>query len=627
MKGILRLVLAVLLSSASALAQQSSVIAIEHARVIDGTGAPARPLTVLVRDGRIVAVGEQIAIPADAKLIDAQGQTLIPGLFDLHTHTQLATTTASEDDLFKNLKKYVAAGVTSILDYSGAPEGFEPIRHLLKSGAYPAPHFYQALRVSPPGGHGTEEGAGESYEIANVAQAHHVLQEALKYKPDAVKAFTDGWRYGIMPAIPSFSQQTIAAISEEAHKAGIRVFTHTLTVDGSHAAVRGNIDVQVHGIANTFVDESLIRDFKDHGTGYVSTLAVYNTQEYYARYQKALVTPRLLELLEPSSARVAEQSSVFAKFKLDPELVDSTIQRGAALAQNVRTLYRAGVPVGVGTDAGMQGTHHGYATLLEVEYLVDDGLTPLEAIRAGTQVSARLLGVDKDYGTIEAGKVADLVLVSGEPDQKISDVENTRRVWLAGVEQNLPQLLHEIHNDEITPLPLVKADALLYDAEIENGRTNLDTLPYYTSDPAGDHSQLIFTRITRDEAGRDHALSLHASFAARERPFVQLHLPLTRGSILPADLRAYTGVSFDVRGAGAYRLLTALYGKRPAEYPAAGFNANAKWSNVRIDFAQLASKEGAPQPWTGTNANEIVFELSGKPDSTGWLELDNVRFY
>ena len=627
MKRFLPVVLFFSLAILAPRVQGESATVIRNARVVDGSGAPARKLSVLIVDGRIAAIGETVAAPANAKEVDAGGQTLIPGLFDLHTHVQLATTKASPDDLFKNLKKYVAAGVTSVLNYSGSPEAIQPIRDLLATGKYVSPHLYQSLRVSPPGGHGTESGAGESVEIANPEQAHSILPRFLAYKPDAVKGFTDGWRYGAAPNIPSFNVQTIAAIAEEAHKAGIRVFTHTVTREGAHNVARGGVDVQVHGVSDGFIDESLLRDYKEHGTGYVSTLAVYNAQERYARYGEARVTPRLLQLLEPASAAVAAHSDVFAHFTpISSETRDSAIIRGAALAQNIRILHGAGVPIGVGTDAGMQGTHHGYATLQEIEYLVNDGFTPLEALRAATETSAHLLGVDKDYGTIAVGKVADLALVQGEPDKNIADIENTRRVWVAGVEANLPELLKQIETDTLTALPAVATQPLVFDAERGDERTNLDTLLYYTSDPAADHSQLIFTRILRDEAHPDHALSLNASFSGKAKPFVQLHIPLTRGSVQPADLRAFKGVSFDVRGEGAYRLLGDLYSVA-REQPAAAFQATGKWTTVRIAFDQLRYANGSALPWDGESLRELIVELSGKPYDKAWLELDNVRFY
>jgi len=138
---------------AALLAQpQGAVIAIRGARVVDGTGAPAKLATVLIRGERIEAVGENLAIPAGARVIDAQGLTLIPGLFDLHTHLQSATVTGLSGDLGKNLKAYLAAGVTTVVNFSGSPETFEPIRRLVAEGVLPSPRLLLAARFSPPGG-------------------------------------------------------------------------------------------------------------------------------------------------------------------------------------------------------------------------------------------------------------------------------------------------------------------------------------------------------------------------------------------------------------------------------------------------------------------------------------------
>src|SRR5207302_2665716 len=109
-------------------------------------------------------------------------------------------------------------------------------------------------------------------------------------------------------------------------------------------------------------------------------------------------------------------------------------RRWRFLTDNVHALFDAGIPVASGTDAGMVGTYHGYATLRELELLVQAGLTPMQAITAATLVSARAMGVERDRGTIEAGKAADLVLVEGRPDERIADLIQTRRVFVAGVE-------------------------------------------------------------------------------------------------------------------------------------------------------------------------------------------------
>jgi len=625
MLGLIALLFAPLYLSAQS-ADTTTVI--RNARVVDGSGAAAKQVTIIIRNGRIDAVGENVDSPAGAKIVDATGQTLLPGLIDLHTHLQSSTVTGAPDDLFKNLKKYLAAGVTTVLNFSGQPEAFEPIRKLLKSAEYPAPHVYQAARFSPPGGHGTEGGAGLSYEAANPEQAHYLLKEALKYKPDAIKAFTDGWRYSSGSEEPSFNQQTIAAITEEAHKGGIRVFTHTVTLEGAKTAALGNIDAQDHGICDLFADDAVIRDYKEHGTGYISTLTVYGFQEYYARHGEARVTPRLLQLLEPSALANVAHSDVFAHFvPITPETSGAAIRRGAVLRQNIRILHDAGIPLGAGTDSGVIGIHHGYATLQELQFLVDAGLTPLEAIHAATGSNARLLGVDKDYGTIEVGKVADLLLVEGKPDANIADIENTRRVWINGNEVDLAAINAAIKSDSLTPLPVHPIAPLVFDAEREDGRTNIDTLPYYTSDAASDHSQLIFTRIVRDAAKNDHALALAASFGPKSAPFVRFHLPLTRGSLELADVSSSHGISLDVRGEGDYQLLTDLYGRKDDDLPSASFKATGSWRNVHIDFSQLKLKDGKDAQWSGNNVREIEIQLANAIGSKSWLEIDNVRFY
>ena len=141
------------------------------------------------------------------------------------------------------------------------------------------------------------------------------------------------------------------------------------------------------------------------------------------------------------------------------------------LTGNVKRLHDAGIPVGAGTDAGMPGTFHGYSTLRELELLVQSGLTPLEAITAATSVSARALGVDAQRGTIAEGKVADLVLVQGRPDEQIGDIENTRRVFLGGQELALPELEKAIQSPGMTPLPARSVAPLVDDMERTDGRT------------------------------------------------------------------------------------------------------------------------------------------------------------
>src|SRR5205814_8487106 len=122
------------------------------------------------------------------------------------------------------------------------------------------------------------------------------------------------------------------------------------------------------------------------------------------------------------------------------------------------------------------GTHHGWATLRELRLLVAGGLTPMEAITAGTSNAARALKVDNERGTIAPGKLADLVLIEGEPHKNIQDIEKIKRVFLGGRELDREKLAREIAAPGITPLPAIKAQELIDDFESTSGRSSIDTL-------------------------------------------------------------------------------------------------------------------------------------------------------
>ena len=603
-----------LLLFSCALGAQPTAIVIRGARVVDGTGAPAREATVLIRGSRIEAVGANVEAPEEARVIDAAGLTLLPGLFDLHTHLSASAANGVAADWGKNLKAYLASGVTTVNDYATYGEMFAPMRQLLKSGATPGPHVNMAVRMSTPGGHGTEAGWGDFMTLtaATPAQAHAQMKIALAYKPDLIKVFTDGWRYGSAPNLSSMNLETLAAIVEDAHAANVKVVTHTVTLEGAKIATRAGVDILVHGIGDADVDTELIELMKAKHTAYVSTLAVY---EYKAGGPSS---SKLATLLDPASrATLRPQASTAA---MPPERA----ARWRHLTGNVERLFAAGIPIGAGTDAGMPGTFHGYASLRELELLVESGLSPLAAITAATGVSARAIGVDGDRGTIAAGKAADLVLVDGRPDERIMDIEKTRRVFLGGVEVALPELEKAIQSPGMTPLPAHSVDALVDDMERTDGRTRLGTLRVNGTDAGVDHSQMIFLPVVRN--GHDHAMLVTAAMAAKDAPFVRLELPLTPGGIELADVSGYAGVTFEVRGEGDGRLVVGSYHLRNSDGYGAQFTMGAEWKTVKIPFAELRRKTGTAV-WDAKDGRALYFDLSAPPSAPAWMELDNVRFY
>ncbi|MEO8597143.1 MAG: amidohydrolase family protein [Candidatus Solibacter sp.] len=586
-------------------------VAIRGARVFDGTGAPARQATVVINGGKIESVSPDTAIPPGTRIIDAAGQTLLPGIFDLHTHLSASAVSGLSGDWGKSLKAYLACGVTTVNDYATNGEMFAPMRQLL-SGGLPGPHVNLAVRMSTPGGHGTEAGWGDFMTLtaATPEQAHAQAKIALSYKPDIIKVFTDGWRYNTAPNLSSMNRETLAAIVQDAHAARVKVVTHTVTLEGAKIAAAAGVDVLVHGIGDRDVDDELIALMKASGTAYVPTLAVYEFKG------GAAPAARVAALLEPEVGATLRREASASPMPAERKL------RWQHLMFNVKRLFDAGIPIALGTDAGMPGTYHGYSTLRELELLVQSGFTPPQALATATSVSARVLGVDGQRGTISPGMAADLVLVDGRPDERISDVMNTRRVWIGGKEFAPRELEQTIQSREMTAMATRKTAAAIDDME-DTARTQLGTLRVNATDTGVDHSAMMMLTVAREGGG--HALLVSARLADREHPYVRAEFPLTQGAIRPADLSAFSGVSFEVRGEAAARLLISAYHVRGSDAFAAPFTPSATWQTVKIPFTALTLRTGAA--WDPKDARTLQLELSAPPAAAAWLELDNLRFY
>lgn len=564
----------------------ADAFALVNANVVDGTGAAPRRATVVIRDGVIESVSPG-APPAGVAVIDVQGRALLPGLFDLHTHLLASGVTGAAVDWGKNLKAYLVAGVTTVADMSTYPEQFEPLRKLI-AGGLPAPRVLMAGRFSTPGGHGAEGGRGDFHTqlVQTPRQARAAVRRFAAYQPDLLKVFTDGWRYGLESDMTSMDEETLKALVEEAHQSKLKVVTHTVSVEKARLAARAGVDVINHGLGDARADAELLQLLKSARTGYVQTLAVY----------------------EPRTAAA----------KANP----ARMRRWLNLLSNGGSAQQAGVLLGSGTDAGMPGTPHGQSTLHELELMVSAGLTPLQAITAATANSARLLGLDRDRGTVEAGKLADLVLIDGDPASNIADIHKTARVWLGGREIDRPALTAAVQAPGLTPLTPVRAQPVLDDFESASGRSRIDTLWINNTDGGSDHSRMFYQRVERKPG--NHAMAVFSEMSDKERPFASMQLPLTKGAVLPVDARAFRGVEFEARGQGPFLLRV---NTRRFQF-GAPFRAQSDWRKFRIPFDQLQpAGTAAGSAWTAEDLLAIEFQTARKSGEKSWLEIDNLRFY
>ncbi|MEN3747820.1 amidohydrolase family protein [Sphingomonas sp. HF-S3] len=397
---------------------------IHGARVFDGSGRPAQVRDVLIRGDRIVQVGTHLKVP-DAEIVEGGGMTLIPGLHDLHIHTP-GEYFGSADAIATGYGPYLAAGVTSVNEFSVGPEMLAPIRSL----SAPLPHLSLALRLGVPHGHGTESDFtnGITAQVTTPEAARTEMARLLPYKPDVIKVFTDGWRYGRDADRPSMDLLTLTAIVEAAHAQGVPVVTHTVTLAGAKIAARAGVDALAHGIGDLPADAELIALMKRHRTAYVPTMAVYEPQQ-----DRRFLNDEWVRLRPQDRAR--EETRLARPIEPVP---DFAAKRWSILQQNLRILHKAGIPIATGTDTGIGGVYPGIALIREIRLFVSLGFTPAEALRASTATSAAIMGKSRTHGRILPGQRADLVLIGGMPDRRIEDIYQVRRVWVSGEEVTLP---------------------------------------------------------------------------------------------------------------------------------------------------------------------------------------------
>lgn len=389
--------------------------------LIDGTGRDpvADASLVIDDDGRIAAVGQIAQLPRGADVIDGAGATLMPGLVDAHVHFYLNEQSMQERALTAPTlatfqaaaaaKETLDAGITSVRDAGGTPAGF---REAAARGLIPAPRMRIAVAaLSQTGGHGDAtmpngvrfRFAGGPEWPENLCDGPDEVRKAvravLRAGADFIKLHATG---GVMspsdePGAPQFTPEEIAVMVYEAAAHGKTCMAHAQATAGIKNAVLAGVESIEHGI---FLDDEVIAEMKRRGTFLVPTLHA----------------PRgVLKRAEEHPGSVLPQS-----VRKTHEVID--IHR-----ESIRAAHAAGVRIAMGTDAGV-GKHGTNAE--ELGYLVDIGMTPMEAIVASTRTAAECVHMADDVGTLEPGKWADLLLVDGDPLSDISLLARRDRVVL-----------------------------------------------------------------------------------------------------------------------------------------------------------------------------------------------------
>ena len=408
------------LTAFSLLSTQAQTVALTGARLIDGTGrAPVEQATVVIANGRIGAAGpaSSVKIPAGATRLDMPGKTIMPGIVNAHGHLSFdRSDRPGRDRLTGQLKVYADYGVTTAVILGTGQGDLEDAVKLREEQDHAGLDRARVYAAGP--------------SLRNLKTAEEARTKVDAYadaKADLIKIHITGSPEDTQPPV-------YKVLIDEAHKRGLRVAAHLFYIKDARGLLDAGVDVIAHSIRDQAVDAAIIADIKKRGVGYIPTLTrdlaiftyeskpVFFTDPFFLR-RVDFYGQQMKELSEP-----AQQE----KIRKNPEAqsTKTALEQGS---RNLKTLSDAGVLIGLGTDSGINlGQWQGYFEHVEMEMMVKTGMSPMQTLVAATSGAARIWKLDRNLGSIQAGKQADLIVLNANP---LTDIRNTRQIqsiWIAG---------------------------------------------------------------------------------------------------------------------------------------------------------------------------------------------------
>lgn len=390
-------------------------LVIENARVIVGDGTVKEAATVVIAGDRIQSVSTNHPQLKAVKRIDARGRTVMPGLIDTHIHfglsgqSRVAFRAQIETSPPEYLKDFIQHGVTTVKSLADPLDLVLELRTMVNEGNILGPRI---LLVGPcftaPGGHpvatlGQDEGA---IEVDDEDTARKEVRRLREKRVDAIKAVLEGGGGWEMPdTLPRFSANVLRAIVDEAHKHKLPVTVHTHREQDVLDAIEAGADGVEHGVSDATL-----------GDNRVANLLLERNVNY---------TPTLWIMRIGSLAGASESFEI--------------------TKQNLKFLSDKGVRISLGTDTLCSMPSPGLNTIQEMEFMAEAGLAPEKIIRAGTRDAAEHLGLLDDLGTVEPGKIADLIVVAGDPLEDVSALHQVQMVIKDG------QVVHDVEAQAALP--------------------------------------------------------------------------------------------------------------------------------------------------------------------------------
>lgn len=395
---------AVMILGTSAAQPPSRTRVFMGALLIDGTDRqPIDNATIVVRDGRVVEVGtaKAVRVPAGAERMALGGKVVMPGLINAHGHVNHP----------RDLTVYAAYGVTTVFSLGDEPADVFAARDSQSTASLTRSRVFVAGPVLIP----------QSPSAARSLVAKHA-----SLKVDTIKIRVDD----NLGTVPKMAPDVYRAVIDEGHKQGLRTAVHLFYAADAQAVLEAGADFIAHSVRDTDIDDELIARLKARNVCVAPTLMREVSTFIYETAPPFLADPFFLAHADASWVAELLDPAVQASFRTSMNA--QRYRAGLEVAKrNLKALSVAGVPIAMGTDTGPKGRFQGYFELMELELMVQAGLTPRQALLAATRDAARCHKLD-DLGTLEAGKWADFVVLNADPWTNISNVRVIDSVYIAG---------------------------------------------------------------------------------------------------------------------------------------------------------------------------------------------------
>ena len=424
--GIWSRALAALLLLACGTATAQSLL-IENVTVIDGSGAAARTgVSVLTQGDRIARISTgRIDAPRNTTVVDGAGKYLMPGMMDLHIHLQGAVSVTPEGLLerktdrkkaMRALHGYLYSGVTTVFDAGNVPDFILGLRQQERDGKIDSPRIFATGGiVTYPGSHGSNEW---STNVDSWPEAIPLLDAHIARQPDVVKLTYEERGWGSRPMIPKLPLDLMQRIIEYYNDRGIRSTVHTSSEYRARQAIYAGVDSLAHPVIQGPITDDFARLMGAKKIPMVTTLTIGENYSRLAEHPEYLDEPLYRATIPADEIDIlkTERRKEYQERKWTWWMKIMT-----TIAQdNVRKINEAGGVLVAGTDQSA-----GPALHRELELLADAGIPPADIVRIATLNGATFLGREKDLGSIEEGKLADMLLLSADPT---ADITNARLI-------------------------------------------------------------------------------------------------------------------------------------------------------------------------------------------------------